>query len=79
MGSALTSALACGLAAATLLLSSLLAVVLVSLLVAVILSVVVVGGGDHCGSSSAGLVISLSALAVILSPLQIRSTLFTVV
>ena len=49
------------------------------LLVAVILSVVVVGDGGHCGSSSAGLVNSLLALAVILPPLQIRSTLFTVV
>ena len=49
------------------------------LLVGMILSVVVVGGGDHCGSSSAGLVISLSALAVILPALLTRSTLFTVV
>ena len=71
--------MACGLASGTLLLSPLLAVVLVLVLVGMILSVVVVGGGDHCGSSSAGLVISLSALAVILPPLLIRSTLFTVV
>ena len=73
-----TGALACGLAAGTLLLSSL-AVILLSSLVTKILSAVVVGGGEDRGDSSAGLVTSLSALAVILLPLLTRSMLLSVV
>ena len=52
---------------------------LVLSLVGMALSPVVVGGGDDCGGSSASVVISLSALAVILLPLLIRSILFSVV
>ena len=49
------------------------------LLVDMVLSLLVVGGGDDCGGSSSGLVISLSALAVMLPPLLTRFTLFSVV
>ena len=44
-----------------------------------LLSLLLVGGGDGLGDSSAGLVISLSPLAVTLLPLLISSTLLSVV
>ena len=60
------------------LLSSLPVVLLLSL-VNMLLSLLLVGGGDGLGDSSAGLVISLSPLAVTLLPLLTSSTLLFVV
>ena len=73
-----TGVLACGLVTGTMLLSSLPVVLLLSL-VNMLLSLLLVGGGDGLGDSSAGLVISLSPLAVTLLPLLTSSTLLSVV
>ena len=74
-----TGVLACGLVTDTMLLSPLPVVVLLLSLENMLLSLLLVGGGNGLGDSSAGLVISLSPLAVTLLPLLTSFTLLFVV